>query len=45
MDNFNNNRMHENGNESTLGLTSKMISLEQIQMTLPAVCLNFINGN
>lgn len=36
MDNFNNNRMHENGNESTLGLTSKMISLEQIQMTLPA---------
>lgn len=35
----NNGKMQEN--ESTLGLTSKMISLEQIQMPFSPVCFKF----
>lgn len=46
MDNSsNNNKMHENGNESTLGLTTKMISLEQIQIPFTAVCFKLLLSN
>ena len=43
MDQSSNDKLvYENGNDSTQGLTEKMLSSEQVQVPLPPASFNFI---